>query len=485
MTARPILVLAAGTLCLAACGDDESSNPADAPPPIPDANVDAGPYVAPTPVAVPLSAGGPDQLMTAVAGPAGSYYVAGFAADGVDTTDVRFVTIAKLGADGALDLAFGGGDGIATTGIAFVGGSDEIDLVVQSDGRIVVSATVAATVGLGDRDIALARFETDGTPDALFGDAGVRTLNLNTAHDPGGGMPLTALDSARGLAVDSEDKLYLHAAQRGEVPAGRTDTDFVVVRLHADGDDDAGFGTGSKRLLDITGGTPAVSLSATPRGIAVLADGSVIASGYTTNPSFGAGPQPVLYKLDTDGELVPGFASGGLFHDIVLTTQTEIYGFAVHGTNVVTGGYGREAGDQNDWVSMRFAVSDGARDLTWGGAPNGAVVHDVSGALIGDNCRNAIGLPDGSTVLVGSTGPGNMLPMQDAVFAVLSPTGTLDPRYGTGIHTYAFAGTPGNDQIWGGAVSGTTAVLVGYKSAGATQTTAFNDDAYVVVLPIE
>jgi hypothetical protein len=74
--ARPRVLLAAAAVALAACGDD-GATPADA-------AIDGPtrPFVRPTPVAVPLSATGPDQLQAAVAGPAGSVYAAGFAAAG-------------------------------------------------------------------------------------------------------------------------------------------------------------------------------------------------------------------------------------------------------------------------------------------------------------------------------------------------------------------------------------------------------------------
>ena len=488
MTARGMTLLAAGTLCLAACGDDESIDNADAPPPGIDAAradaeppmVDADTFTPPTPIAVPLSATGPDQLFGATPAPGGGFYVAGFAADGVAATDPRLVTVARLTAAGALDTTFGGGDGIATTTFDFRGGSDEVDLALQSDGKILVSATIASNTNPADRDVAVIRLDTAGALDPTFAIDGLRRLDLSTALDPGTGI-LQGMDGARAIGVDAMDRIYIHAVQRGEEPAGRTDTDFALIRLDADGDPDNSYADNSKFLLDLTGGgPPTVSLSATPRAIHVFADGSVIASGYTTNSAFSVGPQPVLYRLEPDGDPDPGFAAGGVFFDVVLAMQTEVYGFAVHGGNLVTGGYGRDTGDQNDWISLRFDTATGARDLTWGGTTNGAVVHDVSGAMIGDNCRNAVGLPDGKTVLVGSTGPSND-PAQDAVFAVLSATGTLDPAYGDGIHGFDVGG---NDAFWVGALSGSNAILAGYRGAGTMQTTAANDDAYVVILPV-
>jgi hypothetical protein len=190
----------------------------------------------------------------------------------------------------------------------------------------------------------------------------------------------------------------------------------------------------------------------------------------------------VLYKLTAAGALDTGWAGGGVFHDTVLAIQTEIYNFAVHGNQLVTAGYGRNAGATNDFVSLRFDLATGARDLTWGGTTNGAVVFDPSGTMLGSNCRNAIALPNGRTALIGSTGPGNM-PAQDAVFAILDANGRLDTSFGTGVHVYPL-GANGNDQFWGGAVSGDSAVFVGYKGGGATQTETTNDDSYGVILPL-
>jgi hypothetical protein len=213
-----------------------------------------------------------------------------------------------------------------------------------------------------------------------------------------------------------------------------------------------------------------------------MADGSLLVSGYANSADIGT-TQPVLYKLDADGELVTGFADGGVFHEAILATQTEVYNFAVHGSDIVTAGYGRNTGDTNDYVSLRFDIATGDRDLTWGGAVNGAVVVDPSGAMLGSNARNAIGLPGGETIIIGSTGPSNM-PAQDAVFVVLDEDGALDTKYLTGIHVFQL-GDDGNDQFWGGAVSGEYVALVGYQGGGMTQTADTNDDAYGVVFQMQ
>ncbi len=451
------------TAALAGCSDSPStppSTPGDA----------IAPFVKPTPFAVALSTSGPDQLQSAAAGPSGTFYAAGFAAQ--TPTGAKFVTVVKRTATGA-DSAFGT-NGVATTTIEFAGGSGEIAIAVQPSGKLIVSATVANSSNAADRDIAVVRLTTDGTHDATFGVNGVRIIDLNTATDA---TQAAQRDAFRGLAIGPSGVIYIHGAQRGLL--ARTDSDFAVARLTEDGALDATWGSNGKFTLDF--GSP--SANATPKGIQVLSDGSVIASGYASSSLSGDTTQPVLYKLTPAGILDAAFAEKGLFHAAVLALQTEIYNFALQGTNLVTGGYGRNTGTANDWVSMRFDTATGKRDTTWG--TNGTVVFDPSGKSLGSHCRNAVALPNGKTLFIGSTGPSNT-PQQDAVFSILNAVGGLDTAYGTGIHVVPFGnGEGGNDAFWSGATSGTHLLIVGYKGSGATQTEQANDDAYGVVFPLQ
>jgi uncharacterized delta-60 repeat protein len=464
------IILALGLAFTVACGGDGQDLP----------------YVPPQPIAIGLSAGGPDQLHSAAVGPNDSFYLAGFRAEAVETTSPRTVVVVKLLHTGQLDTTFGGGDGIADTTLDFRGGNDEIDIVVQPSGKIVVSATIANQTVALDRDMAMTRLNADGSVDSGFGSGGVARFDLGTALVSG--STATGTDAARGLAVDGEGRLYLHGGTRGEGTwngAPRTDLDFVLIRTSVDGTLDTGFATGGKHIVDIRAndamGTPS---SATARGVHIFANGEIIAAGYSTTAGIATGPQPVLYKLDSSGAKITTFSTGGLFHEAVLSIQTEVYNVAVHGNEFVTAGYGRDTGDQNDWVSLRFGI-DGTRDLAWGGTTNGVVQLDPTGTRVGDNCRNAIALPDGRTLLVGSTGPGNM-PAQDAVFAVLDGDGHLDTNFGTGMTHFPFDGDGGNDQLWGGAASDDYAVMVGYRGglAANTQTAGFNDDSYALILPL-
>lgn len=469
-------------LVVAACGDDAPTTMPDAGQTI-DAEMmtDGAPsFTPPTPYKVPLSAAGPDQIHSVKAGPNGSFFLAGFVAQ--TATGDKAIFVAKTTATGP-DVTFGNvpNSGVAVLAQVFTSGggsgTDEIDLAVQSDGKPVVSFTVVDPDDATDRDVRVVRLTTDGVLDTTFaGGAGFITIDFSAK---GAG---TVVDTARGLTVDPSDNIFVHAVAKS--PTG-TDSDFAVAKITAGGTlaDDWGLNDSGTFFLDTPiGSTPS---PATPRGIVALADGSIVAGGYSS--ALGPGNQPVIYKLDANGDLDTSFNTTGYFFDTVLGRQTEAYNFAVqNGTHVVTGGYGNEANiDRNDWISLRVDVATGERDMTWGGTTNGAKVIDVSPNQTSSNCRNAVALPGGKTLLIGSTGPSNMA-AQDGVFVVLDASGNVDTKY-NGINRFELDGAAdGNDQFWGAAESGGNILIAGWRgTSGAEQSATLNDDSYLIVFPVQ
>ncbi|MFN0249194.1 MAG: hypothetical protein ACKV2T_20085 [Kofleriaceae bacterium] len=505
------LALFTSVLFATACGDNYNPSNPDAnevdAPTVDAPAVDSPPgWTPPTAQSLQISATQPDVIMSAAAGPNGSFYAAGY----LDTdigggTIERRIIVFKLGSSGVPDATFGT-SGKADTGFVFRGGTDDIDIATLSNGDIIVSATVAAEVANGadasDTDIGLIKLSaTNGAVVTAWGTNGLVRHSFNTS------LTSANRDAARGLAIGTGDTIYVTGAGRGpgnQQPGNteaRIDLDFYVVKLAATGTiaNDWGDGDSGQRAIDLflpAFGTitPNVHAGATVRGVIALADGSVIAGGYARN-TLTLSPQPVLFKLDANGDLATGFADGGIFHSTVLGGQTEVYNFALHGDKVVTGGYGREAATgPNDWISMRFNVSDGARDMTWGNATLGKNLFDVDPSIQdeGSNCFSAIALPNGKTLLIGSTGTAASgqppSATQDAAFAVLAADGTRDIAYGTGLAKYKLSSTDdGADQFWGAAVSGDKVLIVGWRGATIAnpQTAENNDNSYAVLLDIE
>lgn len=428
------------------------------------------------PELVQVSKTGNDSFYGAAYDASGRLVAAGFSADGVDAASDRSMAVARFTKDGELDETFGEG-GIVKKNVK-VGGNGEgaRGVIVQSTGKIVIGGTIEGGTEAGDRDVALVRFNTDGTVDTTFGTEGVVVLDLNTAVLNAAGK-VTGADNLWNLQAFG-DKIIVHGNQRaeGETEDGdpREDTDWVLVRLTADGALDTTFGTGGKFTFDIE------KVGGNARAALVLEDGSILGTGYAKTPSLGT-TQPVVYKVDATGKLDTTFGVGGLFHDVVLPETTEIYAIARQGDKFVTTGYGRASTtDHLDWVSLRINA-DGTLDETWG--TNGAVRIDWDG--FNDNSRDIAALPDGRFVLVG--GGRTDATTLDAMVAVLKADGTLDTSFAdTGKKLWDLGGL--SDMFWGVAVSpvdGTVAV-VGTKTVGGDGPTAGNnDDSAVLFLTLD
>ncbi len=513
----------------AACGDDGMPNNPDAGPGIDAAEHIDAPIDAPVTFTPPqahsfqLSAAGHDRVMAAAAGPNGSFYVVGWRQADTQAATPKHIIVGKLLATGMPDTTFGT-QGFLNTNVVFTGADDELDIATNMDGTIIVSATVAAAtvnpLDANDNDIALIKITAAGALDTTWGGGDgivVHSFNESIAVTTTSGTPPVTTttypgrDGVRGLDIrqNTDGHIFIHGYQRATGTYGaalpRPDTDFLVARFTNAGALDTTYGNGTgKFLLNIVNPTitdPAQNpnSSATPRGLIVLDQGAVLAGGYA-NAGLSTGPQAVLYRLTPAGVLDTNFnASGdlpGVHHEVVLGIQTEVYNFAKHGmgasAEVVTGGYGRNTGTINDWISLRFNATTGVRSTTWGGTTDGKVLFDPTPANneAGSNCRNAIALPNGKTLLLGSSSRAvnsmNMNPeVQDAVFAVLDATGKLDTAYGTGIATYML-GDDGADAFWGGVTNSTNtaALIVGWRGTKGTASATNNDDAYAVLLPI-
>ena len=127
---------------------------------------------------------------TPAAGFVGTDSFAYTVADGNGGTDEGTVTVTVIAAMAFLDPAFGDGGRVTTD----FGGRDDWAraIVVQPDGKLVVAGSAGAESG---GSFALARYETDGTLDASFGNGGRVTTDVggDGCFDEGGGVAALAL----------------------------------------------------------------------------------------------------------------------------------------------------------------------------------------------------------------------------------------------------------------------------------------------------
>lgn len=471
---RTLFALTITTALVAGCGDTATSGTPDAGRP-----TDGGASASDAPLttdggatpAMPTvrrySAMGHDRLFGVAYAADGRFYAVGVAADSTEATADFRTLVARFLPNGDLDTSFGT-MGYATANIA-QGTNGEVarGIVVQSNGKVVVSATVEAggMADARDRDIALVRFNTDGSRDMSFGTNGTVILDLSRGVEVTSGASTSFLtDSVWGLTEYADNRLLVTGVQ---VRAGGMDTDWAVVRLSADGARDTSFGTNGVVTVDIN------NRSADSRNATVLSDGSIVTAGYYTESGV---IRPVLFKLRPDGARDTTFGMNGIYDEVVLPSVTETYAARLQGSSFVTAGYGRSnAMESIDWLSLRISTT-GTRDLTYG--MNGVARLDRMG--FNDNARDLVVLPDNRVMIVG--GGRSSATNSDAMVAVFSANGALDTTWGEmGRRVIDLGG--GNDFFWAAAVSPdrSRVAIVGNRAFAAMETG--NDDGVVWVIP--
>jgi uncharacterized delta-60 repeat protein len=140
--------------------------------------------------------------------------------------------LARYNANGILDGGFGTGGKVTTD---FAGLDDEAQAVtVQADGKILVVGR--AEVG-SNGDIAVVRYNANGTLDTTFGTGGKVTTDFFGKDDDAGSVHL-----------QPDGKIIVTGT------VGNTlNDDFGVVRYNVDGTFDTTFGTGGKLVTDLGG----------------------------------------------------------------------------------------------------------------------------------------------------------------------------------------------------------------------------------------
>jgi uncharacterized delta-60 repeat protein len=199
------------------------------------------------------------------------------------------LAMARFNPDGSLDPTFDG-DGRVTLDL---GGSDEqvSGMTVLSDGQIVVAGFTDAS---GDYDVVFAGFGANGMLDPGFGTAGTTIVD-----SPGG----TAHDQTFWMTRQPDGK-YIACGLSGPGPYDATNGAMLAVRANANGSVDTTYGTNGVAIVQ----TPtvlghALSCVALPDG-----SGATVLAGLDGNFD---NPNLAFARLDANGNLDPAFGTAG------------------------------------------------------------------------------------------------------------------------------------------------------------------------------
>jgi uncharacterized delta-60 repeat protein len=191
--------------------------------------------------------------------------------------------LARYQPDGHLDPSFGG-DGRVRTLIGYQSGANAV--AVDAQGRIVIAGWSFPQNPPYDESFTIARYETNGSPDAAFGTRG----RVRTSF----GSPDQWDSSALAMAIDSQGQIV--ATGVSEAPDGSGRTRSAMARYKPNGTLDTSF-SGNGKLTPPTGG-----------GLAVDSRNRIVVSGARGTPSD---HDFALFRY-TDGARDPSFGNHGM-----------------------------------------------------------------------------------------------------------------------------------------------------------------------------
>jgi uncharacterized delta-60 repeat protein len=287
--------------------------------------------------------------------------------------------------DGTIDAAFGEG-GVALTAPEFARNMQ--DMVVQSDGRIVVAGDPFRAV----------RFLADGSLDFSFGTGGMAVLD--PPPDTGG--------FASAVAVMSDGKILLGGGIRNSQSSGTFKP--RLCRMLPDGSVDPSFGAAGGITLPVE--------AAVIWDIAMQPDGKIVMSGIF---STGASVSPWLARCDASGALDPSFGNGGsaIAPHLPVGEAHETYALALQtdGKMVIAG----LAGATDSGIFVARYSQDGSPDVTFG--DDGGLMTNITS---GSDYALALSVQrDGKLVVAGTSN-------DRFVLARYLPDGDLDDNFGIG-----------------------------------------------------
>ncbi|MBG9389182.1 calcium-binding protein [Caenimonas aquaedulcis] len=318
--------------------------------------------------------------------------------------------VARYNPDGSLEPSFGyNGTGWQGANVGPVGRDRPSAIAMQADGKFVVAATISTT-GSGD-DIAMLRFNHDGTVDPTFGNSGwVKTSISNTGN---------LNDRVSGMLIQPDGKIVLAGFTRS---AGAGNNDFLLVRYNQDGSLDTSFDGDGKVITAFNSGADAAVR------VLMQPDGKLLAIG---NATIGGSTQFAIARYNSNGGLDTGFGNAG-----IVTTDIDANGDTAYaavmqadGKIVVVGNAAAAdaASSLGNWAVARYNT-DGSLDNSFSG--DGKVTTSVA---TGGGWAQAVAVQaDGKLVVAGFSASASNINIWDLAVVRYNTDGSLDTSFGSG-----------------------------------------------------
>jgi uncharacterized delta-60 repeat protein len=254
------------------------------------------------------------------------------------------VAVARYNVDGSVDAVFGtaGTARIATAGIAYI-----YALALQPDGKIIAAGEVtpdgAQPAPDADTSFLLARFNADGSPDNSFGVGGLAKTNFGTMED-----------RVEAVAVQSDGKIWAAGnSQWRRTQDGGWGTHVAMARYSANGSLDTTFDGDGKRTHPFSDACSGNTLALQHDGrLVMVATGKII-------------------RFLPDGAFDPGFGGGD---GIVDFDGGEGVGVLTDGRIVVKTGNGIQRYNQDGTPDVQYQQVPGGSFWNIAALPDNSVI---------------------------------------------------------------------------------------------------------------
>jgi uncharacterized delta-60 repeat protein len=340
--------------------------------------------------------------------PDGKIVMGGMSSD-VSSGNIQ-LAVARYNGDGTADDNFSSG-GMATTPLGFAG-AEANAVALQPDGMILVVGT-AYSHGSANDTLFVARFTSSGVLDSSFGTAGVTTTQVGTGAS-----------GAAALALQPDGRIIVAGTAFSN---GATDDDFAIVRYKSSGRLDADFGSGGVVTTDFSSSDPGGGASLDRAGaVALQTDGQIVVAGFTRGDrqSF------AVARYNPDGSLDPRFGSGGKMQ--IAAAEPQVYSVVVqHSGDIVLAGSAASSTRGTASFALVRLRSDGRADESFGSG--GLVTTTFEGSRSG--ARSVVVQSDGKLITAGAkfgapSAQGDALPESGFALARYNSDGSIDSSFG-------------------------------------------------------
>jgi uncharacterized delta-60 repeat protein len=321
----------------------------------------------------------------------GKIVAVGWAAIPVGEKIDYHIVVARYNANGTLDPSFGS-KGTVVTGF---NGKDAFAYcaTIQKDGKIVVGGRTQELDG-SSSNVALVRYNMDGSLDATFGNKGKLVTSL---------------------AQDSQIKKIL-IQKNGKIVAVGFTQDFLLIRYNIGGTIDRSFGKNGIVLTDFNSGYD-IAVSA-----AVQNDDKIVVAGNV-------GTTIGLARYRSNGSLDKSFGEKGKVITKLRNDLPQLSDIALQGDRIIVAGTIYKTSTELkdfDFLLARYTAA-GALDNTFG---NEGIVYTNFGNS-SDEAVISVAVQNSEKILVGGGISRYSSRTAGFAFARYNKNGVLDPSFGT------------------------------------------------------